>query len=67
MPSLYFSQFMVQEKPNQDVILSAEQILLAASFSFQVTLRQLNTYHNEASDHLEFSSFQNTELIVLLL
>ena len=33
---MYFYQFMVQEKTktNQEIILSVEQILLPASFSF---------------------------------
>ena len=38
LPSLYFYQYMVQEKTNQEIILSVEQILLAASFPFQITL-----------------------------
>ena len=36
--SLYFYQFMVKEKTNQEIILSVGPALLAASFPFQITL-----------------------------
>ena len=36
--SLYFYQFMVKEKTNQETILSVGPTLLAASFPFQITL-----------------------------
>ena len=36
--SLYFYQFMVKEKTNQEIILSVGPTLLAASFPFQITL-----------------------------